>query len=617
MLRGLGALGIVYGDIGTSPLYALRECFGGHFGIALSSTNVYGVLSLTLWSLIFVISIKYLTLITRAHNAGEGGILALIALLFPSRESPRVYSAAWLLIVLGLFGAALLYGDGMITPAISVLSAVEGVAIDAPWMTPYVPPLTVLILVALFMIQHRGTARVGFLFGPVMLVWFVVLAVLGVHGILQHPRILNALNPVYAWVFFAHNGMHGFWVLGAVFLVVTGGEALYADMGHFGIHAIRRAWFWIVLPALALNYLGQGAILLVSPSSVTHPFFALAPLWGHYPLVVLSTMATVIASQAVITGSFSLTMQAVQLGYIPRLKVEHTSAKEYGQIYVPLINWILLLFSCALVVSFGTSSNLAAAYGVAVTTTMGITTLLFFFAMQRVLNWPSWVAWAVSALFLVADLSFFSANLAKVAQGGWFPLLVGLSILLVMTTWKTGRAILNSRLAEGSMSLEALWEQLERHPAPRVPGTAIYMYSNLGSAPPALLSNLRHNHVLHEQIAILTVTISAVPFVRPKNRLSYQRLKNNVLIMELRFGFMQRLDIPAALRRIDDTELRDALAEGVFVLGRETLLATERPGMAIWREQLFALMARNAQRATEFFCLPSERVLEIGTQVEL
>lgn len=616
-MLGLGALGVVYGDIGTSPLYALRECFGGHFGIQLTPINVYGVLSLILWSLVLVISVKYLALIMRADNAGEGGILALIALLFPSPKPRRPYTRGWTLILLGLFGAALLYGDGMITPAISVLSAVEGLAVNAHGMEPFVPPLTVAILVALFMIQNHGTARVGFLFGPIMVIWFLVLGVLGVRGILLHPEVLEAFNPWYAWTFFEHNGLHGFLVLGAVFLVVTGGEALYADMGHFGTRYIRLAWFCFVLPALATNYLGQGALLLESSASLKNPFFALVPEAGHYPLVVLSTLATVIASQAVITGAFSLTMQAVQLGYLPRLRVLHTSATEFGQIYVPFINWLLLGFSCALVLTFRTSSNLAAAYGVAVTATMSITTLLFFFAMQRVLHWPAWIASLISLLFITIDLGFLGANLAKIAQGGWFPLVIGFSILILMTTWKTGRAILNSRMAEGSMSFEKLWKELDAHPVPRVPGMAIYMYSNLGTAPPALLTNLRHNHVLHEQIAILTVSSASVPYVRAKKRLSYEKLHESVVAIQLQFGFMQRPDIPLALRRVADPTLKQALADGVFVLGRETILATERPGMAIWREKLFSLMARNAQRATEFFCLPSERVLEIGTHIEI
>jgi KUP system potassium uptake protein len=614
---GLGTLGVVFGDIGTSPLYALRECFGGHFGIPLTQINVYGVLSLILWSLIVVISIKYLALIMRADNAGEGGILALIALLFPSSKPREPYTRGWALIILGLFGAALLYGDGMITPSISVLSAMEGISLHAHWIEPYVPLLTVAVLIAIFAIQRTGTARIGFLFGPIMLMWFTTIAVLGIRGILLHPEILEAFNPKYAWEFFSHNGLHGFLVLGAVFLAVTGGEALYADMGHFGIHWIRIAWFWIVLPALSLNYLGQGALLLDSSSSLHHPFFALVPSAGHYPLVILSTLATIIASQAVITGSFSLTMQAVQLGYLPRVRVLHTSAAAYGQIYVPFINWLLLIASCALVISFRTSSNLAAAYGVAVTATMSITTLLFFFAMQRVLRWPTWIAVILSATFMVVDISFLGANLAKLPQGGWFPLAIGLLILVIMTTWKTGRAILSSRLAENSMSFEELWKELETHPVPRAPGMAIYMYSNLGMVPPALLTNLRHNHVLHEHIAILTVSVAAVPFVRVKNRLTYEKVRDDMIAIELQFGFMQRPNIPMALRRIDNDALRQALADGVFVIGRETLLATERPGMAIWREKLFAFMARNAQRATEFFALPSERVLEIGTHVEL
>jgi KUP system potassium uptake protein len=611
----LTALGVVYGDIGTSPLYAIRECFFGEYGIEATPANILGVLSLIFWSLLVVISIKYLVLILRADNRGEGGILALMALARPEGGSRQ--GGRWSLIGLGLFGAALLYGDGMITPAISVLSAVEGLHVATPLFNPYVIPITIGILITLFIFQHRGTAGVGAVFGPVTLIWFAVLAVLGLRGIISDPRVLGAVNPVYGMEFFLHNGLRGFLVLGAVFLVVTGGEALYADMGHFGRRPIRLTWFGVVLPALLLNYFGQGALLLGSPEASHNPFYRLAPSWALYPLVVLATAAAVIASQAVISGAFSLTRQAIQLGYSPRLEIDHTSSEEIGQIYIPPVNWALMLASVGLVVGFRSSSNLAAAYGMAVTTTMVITTMLFYVVARDLWQWRPWSAGLVAGVLLLVDLSFFGANVIKIEHGGWFPLVVALAVFTLMTTWKRGREILAQRLRDSILAIDHFFTDVAAHAPVRVPGTAVFMTSSAEGVPPALLHNLKHNKVLHERVILLTVITKEMPHVPISERLVVEPLGNGFFRMIANYGFMQDPNVMHLLRLAKSKGVDLNVMETTFFLGRETLIPTKRPGMAIWREGLFSFLSRNAQGATAFFGIPPNRVVELGTQIEL
>ena len=610
----LAALGIVYGDIGTSPLYALRESFLEEHGVAASAANVLGVLSMIFWALLLVISVKYLAFILRADNRGEGGILALTSLITPSHAPRR---GRWGLIVLGLFGTALLYGDGMLTPAVSVLSAVEGLKVVTPTFEPYVVPITISILTLLFLVQSRGTGAVGRVFGPLTLVWFLVLAALGVWQIVQAPEVLAAASPLHAVRFFTSNGWHAFLVLGSVFLVVTGGEALYADMGHFGRRPIRIAWFVVVLPALLLNYFGQGALVLRDPAAIANPFYRMAPSWALIPLVGLATMATVIASQALISGAFSLTLQAVQLGYSPRMRIDHTSAKERGQIYVPAVNWMLMVSCIALVLGFRTSSALAAAYGIAVTTTMTITTVLFYFVAREKWQWHPLAAGLVTSVFLVVDVAFWSANLLKIPNGGWFPLVVGAIIFTLLATWKRGRQILRKRLRESAPARTEFLTALMAHPPQRVAGTAVFMYGSSQQAPPALLHNLKHNKVLHERVVFLIVRSEEVPFVSEAERTSVTALDHGMWQVDLRYGFMDAIDIPAALASIKSDALRLHPLDTTYFLGRETLIATGRPGMALWRERLFALMSRNAQTATAYFRLPPNRVVELGAQVEI
>ncbi len=615
----MAALGVVYGDIGTSPLYAIRECFFGEHAVSVSPQNVLGVLSLILWSLLLVISTKYLVFILRADNRGEGGILALMALIHPEHSPAKVRTrrGQWLLIALGLFGAALLYGDGMITPAISVLSAVEGLEVATPIFRPYVIPLTVGILIGLFLFQRRGTEGVGAVFGPVTLVWFATLAGLGVTAIVKQPRVLAAVNPVWALEFFARNQGRGFLVLGAVFLVVTGGEALYADMGHFGARPIRLTWFSIVLPALLLNYFGQGALLLAEPTTAHNPFYHLAPDWALYPLVVLATAATVIASQAVISGAFSLTMQAVQLGYAPRLSIEHTSAETMGQIYMPQVNWVLMVATIGLVLGFRTSSNLAAAYGVAVTTTMVITTVLFYVVARELWGWRRWAIGGLCASFLVVDVSFFGASMVKVAQGGWFPLLVAAGIFTLMTTWRTGRKILASRLRAGVVDVSRFLAEGGIEKLPRVPGVGLFLTSNPDGVPVVLLHNIKHNKVLHQKVVLFTISNEDVPTVAPAERLEVSDLGQGFYRLIARYGFMESPNVPRILRLAKERGLDVDPNQASFFLGREHLIATEKPGMALWREKLFVLMSRNAQGATTYFRLPPNRVVELGAQIEL
>jgi KUP system potassium uptake protein len=616
----LTALGVVYGDIGTSPLYALRECFFGTHSVRPTHDNVLGVLSLIIYSLLLVISIKYVAIVMRADNQGEGGVLALTALI-PGRAGGggrmwRLAVGRPILIALGIFGTALLYGDGMITPAISVLGAVEGLEVVTPLFQQYIVPITVVILVGLFVIQKYGTHRVGGLFGPIMVVWFVTLAALGITWIARLPGVLGAFDPRHAVAFFAANGFVGFAVLGAVFLVVTGGEALYADMGHFGKQPIRIAWFALVLPALVLNYLGQGALLLLDPG-VDHPFFLLAPSWALIPLVVLSTAAAIIASQALISGTFSITRQAIQLGLAPRLEVEHTSADEMGQIYVPQVNWALMLATVVIVIGFGSSTALAAAYGIAVTLTMIITVLLLYVVMTEVWRWRKAAAIAVVAVFLIIDVSFFGANALKVMQGGWVTLAVATALFTLMTTWKTGRRLVAERLTARAIPLEEFIAMVSAAQPVRVPGTAVFMTAQPTGTPPALAHNLRHNKVLHEHVVVLTVTTAQQPHAAASDRISIEAMGHDLFNVRLQYGFMEDPDVPAALMEACEKGLPIDTGDLTYFLGRETIIVTRRKGMAIWREKLFVLMARNAVRATAFFRLPPERVVELGVQVEM
>jgi KUP system potassium uptake protein len=616
----LTALGVVYGDIGTSPLYALRECFFGSHSVPPTHDNVLGVLSLIIYALLLVISVKYVVLVMRADNQGEGGVLALTALV-PGRGgastgAPRLAVGRPVLIALGIFGTALLYGDGMITPAISVLGAVEGLEVVTPLFRPYVVPATVAILVVLFAIQRYGTHRVGGLFGPVMILWFAALAGLGVAWIVRQPAVLGAFDPRHAVAFFLANGFTGFAVLGAVFLVVTGGEALYADMGHFGKKPIRIAWFALVLPALVLNYLGQGALLLLDPET-RHPFFMLAPQWALLPLVVLATAAAIIASQALISGSFSITRQAIQLGLAPRLDVQHTSADEMGQIYVPQINWALMAATLLIVVGFGSSGAIAAAYGIAVTLTMIITVLLLYIVVTERWRWPKPAAAAGLAGFLVIDLAFFGANALKLMQGGWVTLAVALSLFTLMTTWRTGRRLVAERLTARAIPLEDFIASVAAIRPARVPGTAVFMTAQPTGTPPALAHNLRYNKVLHRHVVILTVSTAQRPHLTDEERLSVEALSHDLFNLRVQYGFMEDPDVPAALVQASRLGLALDPQDLTYFLGRETIIVTRRHGMAIWREKLFVLMARNAVRATAFFRLPPERVVELGVQVEM
>ena len=613
-LLSLAALGVVYGDIGTSPLYALREAFH-YYHLDPSRTNVFGVLSLITWSLVLVISIKYAVFVLRADNRGEGGILALTALVTPVGATHRGGRRA--LIMLGLFGTALLYGDGMITPVISVLGAVEGLEVATPLFEPYIVPIAIVILVALFAVQKRGTAGIGRVFGPITLLWFLTISLLGLAWIVRVPSVLGAVNPWYAVRFFAVNGWQGFLVLGSVFLVVTGGEALYADMGHFGRRPIRIAWYAVVLPALLLNYFGQGALLLTRPEAVENPFFRMGPAWFVYPQVLIATLAAIIASQALISGAYSLTMQAVQLGYLPRVEIDHTSASQRGQIYIPSINWILLASCIGLVLGFRSSGAIAAAYGVAVTTTMVVTVLLLAVVQRERWGWSAWRVALFAGVFLAIDLAFWGANIIKIPHGGWFPLVVGAAVFTLMTTWKSGRRILSDRLRGSALPRELFLEEITAKPPRRVGGTAVFMYSDPAGTPPALLHSLKHFSVLHERLVFLSVDTAEIPYVADEERISIERIGDGVYQVQLRHGFMEDVDVPESLYSLRG-ELEFEPLDTSYFLGRETLIASRRhKGMALWREQLFAIMSANARTATSFFRLPPNRVVELGTQIEL
>ncbi len=609
----IAALGVVYGDIGTSPLYAIRECFHGPHAVAVTPDHILGVLSLVFWSLVIVISIKYLMVVMRADNQGEGGIIALMALV--SNLAGRPTRRQWWLVTLGLFGAALLYGDGMITPAISVLSAIEGLEVVTPVMKPYVVPITAIILFFLFRIQRSGTGRIGALFGPVTFIWMSVLAIWGIVSIVQSPVVFKALNPAYAIGFVSEYGLHSVKTLGVVFLVVTGGEALYADMGHFGLNPIRRAWFSIVLPALALNYFGQGAFLLRSPEHAVNPFYHMLPEWALIPMVVLATTATIIASQAVIAGAFSLTWQAVQLGFIPRMHVKHTSEEEIGQVYIPFVNTGLLVATIALVLGFKTSSNLASAYGLAVSTDMVITTLLLFVAMIQIWKWNVFLAMAVCSGFLVVDLAFFSANIIKFADGGWFPLLIGLSILVIMTTWRRGRQLLEERMRERRISFEDLKKR--RTQVTRVPGTGVFLERDPTDVPPTVMRIQRHLNVLFARVIVLSIQTERVPRVPDKDRLTVESLQDNMYRVVARYGFDEMPHVPKILRSCGEKGLEVDPSEVTYVMSRETLVVTRREGMAMWRERLFAFLSRNSTMASDTFRIPARHVLEIGAELEL
>ncbi len=611
----LAALGVVYGDIGTSPLYAIRECFHGAHAIDLSRENILGVLSLIIWSLILVVSVKYLGLVLRADNRGEGGILALMSLVVPARIPAKGGSLA--LAAIGLSGAALLYGDGIITPAISVLSAMEGLEVAAPHLAPYVIPGTLLILILVFSVQRYGTASVGTLFGPVTLLWFITLAALGVPAIIREPHILVAVNPFHAVLFFVHNGWHGALVLAAVFLVVTGAEALYADMGHFGRKPIRLAWFGVAAPALLVNYLGQGALLLSVPEAAHSPFYRLAPSWALYPVIGLATLATIIASQAVISGAFSLTRQAVQLGYCPRVPISHTSSEEIGQIYIAPVNWALLASCCVLVLEFRSSSNLAAAYGMAVTLTMVLTTILFYVVSRKRWGWSRLAAGSAVAVFLAVELAFFGANAVKIMHGGWLPLVVGAAIFTCMTTWKRGRFILREKLRGSTLPLDQFLGSLSSSGMTRVPGTAVFMTGDPEGTPHALLHNIKHNRVVHRQVILLTVLTEEIPVVKGSEQVRSEILGQGFCRVVMRFGFMQDPNVPRLLQLVGTPEFPINPQETTYFLGREKLIPTHGSGMATWRERLFAFLSSNAAGATSFFRLPPNRVVELGAQIEL
>lgn len=615
-LLSLGALGVVYGDIGTSPLYAIRECFHGPHAIAATEANVLGVLSLIFWALVIIISIKYLVFVLRADNHGEGGILSLAALTTPIKPSGR--TERWLLIALGIFGASLLYGDGVITPAISILGAMEGLSVATPTLSPFVMPITIAILVGLFLIQKRGTTGIGKIFGPFTLVWFTVIGILGAAQIWHYSHIVAAVNPLYGVQFFIDNGWHGFIILGSVFLVVTGGEALYADMGHFGRMPIRVAWFTVALPALLLNYFGQGVLLLEDPAAAENPFYNLAPTWALYPLIALATGAAIIASQAVISGAFSLTRQAVQLGFLPRLKIQHTSSREIGQIYMPAVNWVLMIGCIAIVVGFRTSSNLAAAYGIAVTSTMVITTILFYVVARELWKWRATPTLALCAVFVVIDLAFFGANIIKLADGGWFPLVLATMIFIVMLTWKKGRSILQTRISEETQPLEDFLYEFGHKAIHRVPGTAVFMNGNASKTPPALIRNLIHNKVLHEKVIFLTVKTRQIPYVSPAERYIFEPLGNGFTRIKVYYGYMEDPDIPRELVSISEPGFRFDASTATYFLGRETVISTSKYStMSRWRERLFSLLLKNARSATSFFSIPPNRVVELGEQVEI
>jgi KUP system potassium uptake protein len=610
----LGTLGVVYGDIGTSPLYTMRETFTSG-GVAVTPENVLGVLSLVFWSLILVVSVKYAGFIMRADNKGEGGIMALTALAQRSMKSS--IRARWWIAMIGLFGAALFFGDGVITPAMTVLSAVEGVEVAAPAVKHAIVPITVLIVIVLFAFQNRGAGKVGAVFGPIMALWFLTLAAFGIIEIAQHPLVLRALSPHYAIEFIAHNGWTAFFALGSVVLCITGAEALYADMGHFGRLPIRMSWFGYVLPGLVLNYFGQGALLIANPAAVANPFYLLVPEPLLYPMIGLATIAAVIASQAVISGAFSVAREAIQLGYLPRMEIRHTSTQTIGQIYLPWINRMLLVLIVAVVLGFRSSANLAAAYGIAVVGTMTIDSILVLFVFRNLWHWPWWRVVAVGSLFLFVDLSFLSGNLDKIETGGWLPLALGIVVFTIMSTWRRGRDLVLRELKQTGLALEPFITSLAEHPPLRVPGTAIFLTANINAVPNALLHNLKHNKVLHERNVLLTVETLESPVAEYGERTEITALGHEFFRLALRFGFAEDPDIPAALQSCAAKGIGFDMMDTTFFVSRESIVATDRPGMPLWRDKLFAFLARNASSATAFFRIPGNRLIELGTQVEI
>ena len=610
----LGAIGVVYGDIGTSPLYALKEVFA-HGHVPLTPQNIYGVLSLVFWTLTVVVSIKYVVLILRADNNGEGGLIAMLALASQAvKDKPALRRR---LLMLGIFGTAIFFGDGVITPAISVLSAMEGLKVAAPGLETYVVPLTLLVLTGLFMVQRQGTTLVGKFFGPVTVLWFAVLAVLGIVHIINNPAVLWALSPHYALIFLTAQPHIAFIALGSVVLCVTGAEALYADMGHFGKRPIRLAWFSLVMPALVLNYFGQGAMLLAHPEKVNNPFYEMAPTWALYPLIGLATIATVIASQALITAAFSVTKQAIQLGYLPRLRILHTSVRETGQVYVPFINWSLYLCIVLAVVAFGSSGKLAAAYGIAVTIDMLITTIMTFFVIRYGWKYPWSLSFAATSFFFVVDFIYFGANIVKIFDGGWFPVLIGAVMFMLMMTWKQGRRLMHERMREDAIELKRFLESVFMHPPTRVAGTAVFLVSDQGITPNALLHNLKHNKVLHETNLFVTVRHHEVPWMGFNKRCEIEPLGHNCWQVTLHFGFKNDPNVPEALKQLGARGIHIDEMDTSYFLSRDIVIPTFGAGMAMWREKLFASMHHNASGAADYLGLPTNRVVELGSKVEI
>jgi KUP system potassium uptake protein len=611
----VGAIGVVFGDLGTSPLYTFAEAFSDQHGMPVTTFNVLGVLSLVLWTLLIVVALKYVTFIMRADNKGEGGIMAMMAL---AQRATRQYPRTRKLVVLAaVLGAALFFGDGVITPSITVLSAVEGLEVAAPQLAHWVVWIAVIVLVALFLIQKRGTGKVGSIFGPVMCIWFIALGLVGIYNIAQHPFVLRAINPWFGFNFFMHHGAGGFLVLGAVVLCVTGAEALYADMGHFGRKPITVAWYGFVMPGLMLNYFGQGALLVHNPGAATNPFYLAVPSWGLYPMIALATVAAVIASQAVIAGAFSIMRQAIQLGFLPRMPVVHTSNEEVGQIYLPWINRLLMILVVLVVIGFGSSKALAGAYGIAVTGTMAIDTVLFVIVAWRMWKWHPLLVLAVLVFFLTIDLAFFGANTLKIEDGGWFPLVLGLAVFSILTTWRRGRELVLRELKHSGLALAPFIANLAEHPPTRVEGTAIFLVSDPDAVPHALLHNLKHNKVLHKRNVILTVDTLETPYADADERVELKDLGNDFYQLKLRFGFADDPNVPAALQVCAKQGLELKMMDTTFFLSRETIVATDRPGMALWRDKLFAFLARNALPATAFFSIPGNRLIELGAQVEI
>lgn len=612
----IAAIGVVFGDIGTSPLYSLKEAFSPDHGINLSTNSILGVISLLFWAIVVVVSLKYVLFVMRADNNGEGGVLALMALSL--RSLKRGSRATSLVLMLGIFGACMFYGDAVITPAISVISAVEGLEVLAPKLSTYVIPITLIVLIALFWIQRRGTDVVGTLFGPIMIAWFVVIGVAGLVQIAGAPEVIKALSPYYAARFMSNHVLQAYVVLGSVFLVLTGAEALYADMGHFGVRPIRYAWYGLVMPALVLNYFGQGALLLQNPKAIENPFFLMTPHWTLLPLIVLSTVATVIASQAVISGAFSLTSQAIQLGYVPRMKITHTSAHSIGQIYMPVVNWMLLAIIICIVIGFKSSDNLAAAYGIAVTTTMIITTILASLVMIKVWHWRKrWVILIIGAFFAV-DLAFFGANLLKVAEGGWLPLSIGALLFFLLMTWHQGRQIVKDRTAADGIPLMPFLQGLLAHPPHRVSGTAIYLTGSENLVPVGLLHNLKHNKVLHERTVFLTFVTLDVPYIADTERIHIEEIGGGLYLVRASYGFNETPDVMHVLKLLETQhDMAFELMDTSFFLARETVVPTQMPGMSVWRERLFAWMHQNAAKPTDFFSIPANRVVELGTKIEI